>query len=331
MDWIGRTVLLAVGIPATAWMALALHFDLRGSSLRNPLAIFLALFSLALLILLPIVAAALAWGALFAVVLWWWLSLKPRADRDWLPEVARPPQVTIEGDKILIRDFRDFDYTPQGDQVPRYLDRTLDLGRLETLDYFVSHWSGPLIAHTMVSFGFGGDDYLCLSVEVRRERGQAYSALKGFFRQFEIIYVIGSERDLVRLRTSIRREEVYLYRVRVPPERMRRYLVECLRRAEALAARPEWYNALTSNCTTNLFSHMAEGPKARDMLEILLNGFSARYLYQRGGFADHLSFEELQARSSLREAALSAGDGADFSRRIRAGLVEPRPLEGAAR
>jgi hypothetical protein len=316
-------VLWLAAVPGTVWMALAVHFDLPWPRWRTPLALLLVLGSLALMTLLPLLPAALSWSALFGGVVWWWLSIEPRGDRDWELGVARAPRVSIDGDKVLIRGFRDFDYRPDGAPVLRYDDRSFDLSRVESLDYFLSHWSGPAIAHTMVSVGFGDDRYLCISVEVRKERGQRYSSLKGFFRQFELIYVIGEERDLVRLRTAIRREEVYLYRVRIPPERIRRFLLECLRRAESLAARPEWYNALTSNCTTNLFAHVEDPPRGLDALKILFNGYSDRYIYRRGAFADHLSFEELKRRSLIRGASSCEGSGPEFSRRLRAGLVEP--------
>jgi len=328
--WLGWLLLWLFALPGTAWMALAVYFDFPRSSWRAPLIMLLVLVSLGTLALPARLPGVLAWSALFGLVLGWWLSLKPRRDRHWASETARPPRVVIDGDEVLIRNFRNFDYTPEGEPVPRHEDRTFDLTRLETLDYFISYWSGPAIAHTMVSFGFGEDRYLCLSVEVRKERGQKYSSLRGFFRQYELIYVIGDERDLVRLRTNIRREEVYLYRVRTPPAKIRRFLLECLRRAESLAVQPEWYNAFTSNCTTNLFSHVEDPPKGCAALEVLLNGYSDRFIYRQGAFADHLSFAELRARSAIREAALPAGGASDFSRRIRAGLVEPLSKQEAS-
>src|SRR4029453_15165023 len=157
---------------------------------------------------------------------------------------------------------------------------------------------GPAVAHSMVSFGFGDGQHLCISVEARKEQGEQYSTLRSFFRQFELIYVIGDERDLVRLRVAIRKESVYLYRVNVPPERIRRFLLACLEPAE----RPEWYNALPSNCATNLFDLMERPPRGLRVLEVLLSGFSARYLHRKGGFAGHLSFAELKEQSFLIEA-----------------------------
>ncbi len=311
-------------MPATAWMSLAVYFDFPRPRWRWPLAVGVAFVSLGLVTLPPLFLAAPAWTAAFGLVLGWWLSLRPRADRQWAPEVSQAPRVTIEGDSVRIRSFRNFDYTLGGEILERYEERSFDLARLESIDYFVCHWSGPVIAHSMVSFGFGDNQYLCLSVEARKELGEMYSALRSFFRQFELIYVIGDERDLVRLRTAIRKEKVYLYRVCVPRERIRRFLLACLRRAESLAVRPEWYNALTSNCSTNLFSLTQKPPRGCAAIEVLLNGFSPRYLYRRGGFAGHLPFEELKERSLLSGESVMEG-GPDFSQRIRTALVLPPP------
>jgi hypothetical protein len=320
-----RLLLWLVAAPTTVWMSLAVLFDLPRPRWRGPLATSVAILSVGLISLLPLHLAAPAWAATFALVLGWWLSLRPRGDLQWATDVARAPRIGIDGDRILIRNFRNFDYLPGGESRPRYEERTFDLSRLESVDYFLCHWAGAVVAHSMVSFGFGDDRYLCVSVEARKEVGEAYSALRSFFRQFELIYVIGDERDLVRLRTAIRKEKVYLYRVRVPPERMRRFLLACLHRAESVAVRPEWYNALTSNCSTNLFALVVKPPRGWAALEVLLSGFSARYLYRQGGFAGHLSFEDLRARSLLGEEAATAA-GPDFSQRIRATLVQPAAM-----
>jgi len=304
-----------------AWMTLAVFFDSPWRRWRGPLAVSVALVSMGIISLPPLHLAVPAWAAMFGLVLAGWLSLRPRADRQWAAEVALAPRITIDGDRVQVENFRNFDYLPDGEPLPRYEERAFDLARLESVDYFMCHWSGPAIAHSMVSFGFGDDRYLCLSVEARKEVGERYSALLSFFRRFELIYVIGDERDLVRLRTAIRKEAVYLYRVCVPPERMRRFLLACLRRAESVAVRPEWYNALTSNCTTNLFALVEKPPRGCAALEVFLSGFSARYLYRQGRFAGHLSFEELRTQSLLRDEAVTAADP-DFSRRIRAALVQ---------
>ena len=179
------------------------------------------------------------------------------------------------------------------------------------------------MAHTLVSFGFEDGQFLCVSVEARRQRWQSYSPLWGLFRSYELMFVLGDERDIVRLRTNIRRERVYMYRVRMPPQRLRRLLLDYVRRVELLATQPDWYNSVASNCTTNLFYQGHASVPWWMKPGIFLNGFSARTMYRLGFLSDSLPFKELQARSEIRERALAAGDAADFSQQIRAQMVLP--------
>ena len=179
------------------------------------------------------------------------------------------------------------------------------------------------MAHTLVSFGFDDGEFLCVSVEARRERWQSYSPLGGLFRTYQLLFVFGDERDIIRLRTNIRRDRVYMYRLRLPPEHLRRLILDYVSRVERLAAEPAWYNSLSSNCTTNLFYQGRARAPWWMKLGIFLNGFSARTMYRLGYLSDSLPFQELQARSDIRERALAAGDAADFSQQIRAQMVMP--------
>ena len=179
------------------------------------------------------------------------------------------------------------------------------------------------MAHTLVSFGFDDGQFLCVSVEARRERWQSYSPLGGLFRIYQLLFVLGDERDIIRLRTNIRRDRVYMYRLRLPPEHLRRLILDYVSRVERLAAEPAWYNSLSSNCTTNLF-YQGRAPAPWWMkFGIFLNGYSARTMYRLGFLSDGLPFNELQARSDIRQRALAAGDAADFSQQIRAQMVMP--------
>ena len=206
------------------------------------------------LAVLPLVPWALAvWLGLLVIAIAWWFSLRPRSDGDWAVGMEVLPRAEIVGDTLRVRHFRNFSYAAAGEPIPRYEERTYDLAKLSSLDYFLSHWSGPVMAHTLVSFGFDDGQFLCVSVEARRERWQSYSPLWGLFRSYQLIFVLGDERDIVRLRTNIRRERVYMYRLRLPPEHLRRLLLDYVSRIERLAAQPAWYNSVTSNCTTNLF------------------------------------------------------------------------------
>ena len=274
--------------------------------------------------MLPLVPWALAvWFGLLVITIAWWFSLRPRLDRDWAVGMEVLPRAEIVGDTLCVRHFRNFSYTAAGEPIPRYEERTYDLAKLSSLDYFLSHWSGPVMAHTLVSFGFDDGQFLCVSVEARRQRWQSYSPLRGLFRSYELMFVLGDERDIVRLRTNIRRERVYMYRLRLPPQNLRRLLLDYVSRVEMLATQPAWYNSVTSNCTTNLFYRGHASVPWWMKLGIFLNGFSARTMYRLGFLSDSLPFKELQARCAIRERALAAGDAADFSQQIRAQMVMP--------
>ena len=315
-----------VVFPTTMWIALAIHYHVRGPRLRW----FASLVPLVIvgvsLGLLPMRPWALAvWFGLLLVTILWWLSLRPNSNRDWKTGMDVLPHVELVGDVLRIRQFRNFRYMASGDPLPQYEERTFDLTKLSSLDYFLAHWSGPVIAHTLVSFGFDDGQFLVVSVEARLQRWQSYSPLRGIFRTYELIFVIGDERDIIRLRTNIRRERVYLYRVRMPRPEVRQLLVDYLARVEKLEERPEWYNSITSNCTTNLFYHGRHRVPWWLTPHIFLNGLSARAMYLRGFLDDSLPFKELQSRSDIRERALAAGDAANFSQQIRTHIDLPRP------
>jgi hypothetical protein len=313
-----------VVVPTTIWVALAVYCHVRRPWLRwfvffVPLIVVGA--SLALLPLMP--WALTIWLALLVITITWWCSLRPRSDGDWAEGMEVLPRAEIAGDMLHVRHFRNFSYKASGEPVPRYEERTYDLAKLSSLDYFLAHWSGPAIAHTLVSFGFDDGQFLCVSVEARRQRWQSYSPLWGLFRSYQLMFVLGDERDIVGLRTNIRREQVYMYRVCLPPQDLRRRLVDYVRRIETLAVQPSWYNSVTSNCTTNLFYNRRANVPWWLKPHIFLNGLSARAMYRLSFLDNSLPYRELQARCAIRERALAAGDSADFSQQIRAQIVTP--------
>ncbi|MFP5258914.1 MAG: DUF4105 domain-containing protein, partial [Acidobacteriota bacterium] len=253
----------------------------------------------------------------------WWSTIAPTNDRDWQPDVAVLPYAEVNGEAVTVRNVRNFDYRSETDFTPRYFDKTYDLDRLDSVDLIAVYWMGEAIAHVMLSFGFAGQDYLCFSIETRKARGQDYSSIRGFFKQYEIIYVVADERDLIRLRTDYRRppEEVYLYRTRLTPVAARKLFLEYVKAINGLRGTPEFYNTLTTNCTTNIVRHIqAFGGAARYNWKILFSGYAPLYAYEQGRLDDRLPFAELKARSQVNRAASQAGDAPDFSRRIRAGL-----------
>jgi hypothetical protein len=328
LGWMRRGLrvlgLTALGIPllfVTLWAAAALYLDVRIRWLGVLLAALYGLGVLAVWVLIKrrrIAAAVTAGG--FALVLAWWFTLRPSNARDWQLDLAVLPYAEINGDQVTLHNIRNCDYRTETDFLVRHYDKTFDLDKLRTADLFMVYWGSPDMAHTMVSFGFEGGDYVCFSVETRKAKGEGYSAIKGLFRQFELIYLVGDERDLVRLRTNYRQgEDAYLYRLRSSPERVRADFLNYVRRVNELHQRPEWYNAISQNCTTSLRMQRAAADRAPRDWRMLLNGYGDELLYERGAIATNLPLAELKQRCHINERARAA-DRADFSRLIRQGV-----------
>jgi hypothetical protein len=309
----------------TAWAALAIYFsDLSPTGLRGALAIaFAAGTALGFAVLPRRRRTLLGFLAVFALVLVWWRQIPPSNDRDWQPEVARLAYADVNGERVTLHNIRNFDYRTETDFTPRWYDATFDLADLRSGDLIGVYWMGDAIAHMMLSFGFAGDRYVAVSIETRKERGETYSTLAGFFKQYELVYIVGDERDLIRVRTNYRepKEDVYVYRVQVPLENVRRLFLDYLRRINELRDHPAFYNTLTTNCTTTIFFHTRVNPgSAPFSWKVLLSGYVPQYAYELGRLDTSLPFEELRRRSRVNERAEAADRDPEFSRRIRDGL-----------
>src|SRR5262249_58570334 len=182
--------------------------------------------------------------------------------------------------------------------------RTYDLDAIRAADLFLSFWGPTQIAHTIVSWDFGNGQHLAISIETRKERGESYSALRGFFHQYRLYYVVADERDLVGLRTNYRGEQVYLYRIRIPPFQARALLVDYLDEVNRLADHPRWYNALSQNCTTTIREHAQQaGAGGRLDWRLLANGHLDQLLYERRQISTDIPFASLRARSNITQRA----------------------------
>ncbi len=267
--------------------------------------------------------AALGFALAFALVLVVWQSATPSNDRDWQPEVAVLPYASIDGDRVTVHNIRNFDYRTETDFTPAYYDRTFDLRRLDRVDLVAVYWMGPAIAHLFLTFGFG-DDHLAISIEARKDRTKPYTTIPGFFRQYELVYIVADERDVIRVRTNYRKsppEEVYLFHLIAPIENGRRVFLDYMRDINALRERPRFYNTLTTNCTTMILAHAAVNPgHIPYSWKVLLSGYAPEYVYDMGRLNRSLPFEELKRRVHINARAQAADKAPDFSRRIRAGL-----------
>jgi hypothetical protein len=314
--WILCVVLL------TVWCALAIYYsNLPWTGLRLALAVGFAAMAIWVLWLSHLRRKSLVFGALCLGVVIWWIFIPPSHDRPWRPEVAVLPRAIIDGDRVRITGVRNFDYRSRNDFTVRYEEREVQLSHLIGLDFFVSYWSEGLVAHTFLSFIFDNAPPLSISIETRPEVGEGFNPIASLFKQFELIYVVGDERDLVRVRTNYRKETVYLYRLNTSPDNARRLLMIYLGRINELAERPEFYHLLSNSCTINIIRYAnAAGRTGRFNIRHLFNGLIDNYLYYSGRVDTTLPFDELRRRSRINEVAEAADDAADFSDRIRASL-----------
>ena len=329
--FIGAGLILGTG----AWGTLALYIDgPENTTLRTLLASAYALAGLAALGVYCTGRfrriAAVSHTAIFLVLVGWWSMIEPSNDREWQPEVALLPYATFDGDLVTVHNIRNFDYRTETDFTPSYDDRTYDLTKLDSVDLIAAYWMGPMIAHIFLSFGFG-EDHLAISIEARKEATEGYSSLKGFFKQYELIYIVGDERDLVRVRTNYRKdppEDVYLYRLTGPIENGKRVLLDYLKTINRLREKPEFYNTLTANCTNVIWMHTRLNPGHLPFSwKILLSGYTPEYIYEHEKMNTEVPFEELQRRSHINERAVQADQAPDFSSRIRAHLPSAAPLK----
>jgi hypothetical protein len=321
----GILVCIAAVILMTGWSALAIYYsNLPGGALRTGLAGGFALLTLLAFIFLPNRKRTLiGFLSVFIVIVAWWLNIPASNERKWQPDVAVLPYATIQGNMVTIHNIRNVQYRTETDYDVRHYDKTFDLNRLDAVDLLAVYWMGDAIAHIMISFGFQEQDFVAFSIETRKEQGEAYSTLKGFFKQYELIYVVGDERDLIRVRTDYRSppEDVYLYRLNVPRENARKLFMEYIRQINSMKESPEWYNTLTTNCTTNVVRHVRSfGGRARYNWKVLLSGYAPRYAYENGSLDTRIPLEELRKLSYINPKAVALGDDPEFSRKIREGL-----------
>lgn len=252
------------------------------------------------------------------ITAWWW-TLQPLQYRDWKPEVALLPYAQVDGDVVTIRNVRNFNYRTVDDFDIRHEERRYRLSALRGVDLFLNYWGSPMMSHPILSFDFGPDGRICFSIETRPEKSEAYSALRGLYRGFELICIAADERDVIRLRTNYRKgEETYLYRLQ--SARPREAFLEYVSIINQLHERPKWYNAVTQNCTTSLRSHREKSRRAPWDWRMLANGYLDELLYEHRKIDTSLPFAELRKRSLVNAKARQADADPGFSERTREGL-----------
>jgi hypothetical protein len=303
----------------TLWASLALYLDIRIPWLRLPALVVYILGTLAAVWFAESpVRRLLVAGACALCVSLWWLTLKPSNEGPWQADVSKTAWMDVDGNEVTIHNFRSCDYRAEFDYTCEWVVRKVDLDHIRGVDLFMNYWGSPWIAHTIVSFDLGDGKHVAFSIETRKRPGQTYSALRGFFRQYTLISVVSDERDVVRLRTNYRQgEDLYLFRTRATPAFARELFMSYVQMTNHLHEQPEWYNAITRNCTTEIYTLTAMRGRPWDW-RILLNGKADKMEYDHGALVtDGLPWKELKERAHINAAARAADTDPDFSTRIR--------------
>jgi hypothetical protein len=314
-----RTLLLVVLV---TWGTLAIYYsNLPWWTARLATAVAFAAFATWALWISHDRRMTLAFAGVFLGVVIWWILIPPSHDRIWRPEAAVMPRAFVDGDRVRFTGVRNFDYRSRNDFTVRYEERKVELSHLVGIDFYVSYWSEGPVGHTFLSFVFDNAPPLAVSIETRPEVGESFAPVQSLFKQFELIYVVGEERDVVGVRTNHRRENVYLYRLNSSAADARRLFEIYVQRINELADRAEFYHLLSNSCTINIIRYAnAAGRAGRWDIRHILNGWIDGYLYYSGRVDTTLPFPELRQKSLINQAAQQGGEAADFSDRIRANL-----------
>jgi hypothetical protein len=324
----GFVLLALVMVLVGTWCSIAIWYQCgAGEPLRGFMtgtAVTLTLIAVAFLATRRRWIIAGIYSAAVGASLVWWASISPTNDRQWAPDVARSMTATIDGDRVVINNVRNFTWRSDVDFDQRWEQRTYSLSHLTNVDLIMSYWMGEAIAHTIISFSFDNGERLAFSIETRKESDESYSSIAGFFKQYELAIVAADERDMVRVRSNVRGEDVRIYRLRMTPESARRLLREYLEEANELAHIPRFYNTLTSNCTTLVFEMaLVIHPGLPLDARVILAGYLPNYAYAVGATDTSMPFEKLRELSRIHDKAAQADADPDFSARIREAIPVP--------
>ncbi|KTD62492.1 DUF4105 domain-containing protein [Legionella shakespearei] len=320
--WLLAFIRVVCQLAIISWSSLALYYsNLPWVSTRIIMGISFALFGVWAFWITKKPRGVIVFFILFIGILIWWSTILPSHDREWRPEVAVMPRAIINGDTVRFTGFRNFEYRSRNDFTPRYEEREVSLAHLTGVDFYISYFMQGPVGHTFVSFIFDNAPPVSISIETRPEVGESFAPVASMFKQFELIYVVGDERDLVRVRTNYRGEQVYLYHLNITRENARNLFMVYLNRINELADKAEFYNLLSNSCTVNIIRYANKaGREGRMNIRHYLNGLIDGYLYSHGWLDTDLTFDELRRRSLINAAAEAADQSPDFSKLIRVSL-----------
>jgi Domain of unknown function (DUF4105) len=321
-----RSSIAALLIAITAvWGAVALKYQAPGGRASKILIVTLwTVFSLGAVVVLcqgRFALGLLSYATVFAGLLLWWHRLPPSNDRSWPDDLAQMTNGTVDGSRVTLHNVRNFTWDTRTAYTQRWETRHYDLEQLTSLDMIMSYWRGPAIAHMLISFGFGDGDHVAFSVEIRRERHESYSEVGGFFKQFELSIIAADERDVVHVRTNVRGEDTYLFRVRMPLPAMRSLFLAYINEANSLVRAPRFYHTITGNCTTLVYQLVTRIVGHLPLsYRVLLSGYMPEFVYSVGGLDQRYPLEQLRALGYISERARKTDRSDTFSADIRQGV-----------
>jgi len=321
IKYIGWSFAWLAALVCAAWAFGALYFDFPTASALAAILFVLLLLAAVVFVRGKPLKLVIIFAAC-ALVAAWWLTLKPSNDGAWQPDVTQTAWAEINGDDVTVHNVRNCDYRTETDFTTHWETRTVRLSQITGMDLAIMYWGSPWMAHPIVSFRFADALPLCFSIETRKTIGQEYSAVRGLYRQYTLIYIVADERDSIRVRSKYRHgEDVYLYRTLASPAQARVRFLEYLAAINSLRDHPRWYNAITTNCTTNIRTQRPANQRVPWDWRMLVNGKADEMLYERHAIATGgLPFGELKRRSQINKRASDADQDPDFSRLIRDGL-----------
>lgn len=334
LHWSLRLLSSLLILPAAVWGLLALHFQLPFNQAQNTFIQLtwagLSFYALYLLWRGYWKTGVLLYLVLHGELLLWWNDIPPLHEREWADEVAQMTTGEVSGSRVTLHNVRNFSWRSASDYDIRWESREYDLQRLRSVDMITSHWGMKSIAHVLVSFGFDDGQFVTFSVEIRKEKDEAFSELGGFFKQFELSILATDERDAVAVRPNVRGEETYLYRIAMPARVRRALFMAYVEQANALAATPRFYNTLTVNCTTLVYTMLQQIVDGLPLdPRLLLTGYLPSYIKQQDGLIEGFELSELRELGHINQRSQNAASRSDYSQRIRDGVPgwrhEPQP------
>ena len=310
---------------AAVWAGLALYYQLPLPMPWLALSIVLwaglTLFALVRLWRNNVWQGLLIYALLHGVLLLWWNSLTPSNQQLWEDDVAQMTSGIVEGEQVTLFNVRNFDWRSETDYSPRWETRHYDLSQLQSVDMLTSHWGKEAIAHVLVSFGFSDGQFVTFSVEIRKKKGQQFSEIAGFFKQYELSVLATDERDAIAVRPNVRGEDTFLYRIDMPETIRRQLFLSYVEQANQLIEQPRFYNTITANCTTLVFGmmqHISGGLPLDSRL--LLTGYLPSYIEEQDGLIKGFDLAQLRAAGRITERSKQAQHSDDYSKTIRQGV-----------